>query len=331
MFGRSFTCWKVRAMPARAIRRCFHLAISVPRNVMWPRSGARAPVIRLNIVVLPAPFGPMKPRISPAPISKLTSLTAMSPPNRRVAPATARSGLPRSGCSRRSRDAAAIGTDGFTDGRYLNAKGTIPARALQEQNEQHGKDDDFELARGTRRDDRQVVLDAILEQGHNGCPHHRAQEMTHAADHRHQQVENADIDGEGRRTDKAAHMRIEPARERREQRRHDEGRELDAEALDAEAFDHDPPAAKRADGSALAGAEKIRRKEERRDQYRPNQVVDAHAADEREAADRDRRHVADAVELPDNRQISEQEIDRETPGDRAQREEVPAEAQRHRA
>ncbi len=43
----------------------------------------------LNRVLLPAPFGPMIDRISPAAAVKLTSLTATSPPNDFVTPSTA--------------------------------------------------------------------------------------------------------------------------------------------------------------------------------------------------------------------------------------------------
>ena len=46
-----------------------------------PRVSGSAPEIRSNMVLLPAPFGPISPRISPARISKLTSFTATRPPN----------------------------------------------------------------------------------------------------------------------------------------------------------------------------------------------------------------------------------------------------------
>src|SRR4051794_12760357 len=48
-------------------------------NSIWPRSGANAPASRLKMVVLPAPFGPIKPTISPSFTSKLTPATARSP------------------------------------------------------------------------------------------------------------------------------------------------------------------------------------------------------------------------------------------------------------
>src|SRR5262249_37014709 len=53
-----------------------------------PRSSGSTPVIRLNSVVLPAPFGPTIDITCPSGTAKLTSLTASSPPNRLVNPST---------------------------------------------------------------------------------------------------------------------------------------------------------------------------------------------------------------------------------------------------
>ena len=44
-----------------------------------PASGAITPAIRLNSVVLPAPFGPITAKIAPSGTAKLTSATARSP------------------------------------------------------------------------------------------------------------------------------------------------------------------------------------------------------------------------------------------------------------
>src|SRR5215216_2306528 len=176
MVLRSFTCWKVRAMPARAIWRCARRLMSRPRKLILPWFSGSAPVIRLNIVVLPAPLGPIRPRISPALTSKLTLSTATRPPKRRVALAM----LERSGGAGRRRLYARqpAQREGHDAG----------ARPLQQQDEQHREHDDFELARGSWRDHRQPVLDAVLEQGDDGCAHDRTREVGHAADHRHQQV-----------------------------------------------------------------------------------------------------------------------------------------------
>ena len=45
-----------------------------PKNSIAPALGVNRPVIRLNTVVLPAPFGPIKPKIPRSGIVKLTIL-----------------------------------------------------------------------------------------------------------------------------------------------------------------------------------------------------------------------------------------------------------------
>src|SRR5688572_18168037 len=67
--------------------------MSSPLNTMRPRSGRKILVIRRSRVVLPAPFGPMRPTISSRASAKLTLLTAVSPPKRLVSPSTAKNGV----------------------------------------------------------------------------------------------------------------------------------------------------------------------------------------------------------------------------------------------
>src|ERR1044071_6199468 len=55
-----------------------------PAKLTVPWLGARMPVIRLNRVDLPAPFGPMTARTSPFATRIDTWSTAVSPPKRRV-------------------------------------------------------------------------------------------------------------------------------------------------------------------------------------------------------------------------------------------------------
>ena len=72
--------WNVRASPARA-RRAAGPASRLPRSVeRLRRSAACAPEIRSTSVVLPAPFGPTRPRISPAREVSETSSSATTPP-----------------------------------------------------------------------------------------------------------------------------------------------------------------------------------------------------------------------------------------------------------
>src|SRR5687768_6512964 len=52
----------------------------MPRTLTSPLSGARRPSRISTVVVLPAPFGPSKPKISPGATSKLTPSTAWTDP-----------------------------------------------------------------------------------------------------------------------------------------------------------------------------------------------------------------------------------------------------------
>ena len=87
-------------------------AVIMPRAAIWlgrirsghswqssrirPALRSMKPVIRLRVVVLPAPFGPIRLTICPRLTSKLTSSTATNPPKRTVNPSIRSSGMPLS-------------------------------------------------------------------------------------------------------------------------------------------------------------------------------------------------------------------------------------------
>src|SRR5713101_6925505 len=75
-------------MPRRHTSCAARPAMSPPSKRIEPALGGKVPAIRLKIVVLPEPFGPMRPRISPGLTAKDTPLTARNPPNRFARPAT---------------------------------------------------------------------------------------------------------------------------------------------------------------------------------------------------------------------------------------------------
>src|SRR5688500_6594948 len=64
--------------------------MSWPRNVTRPLSGRWKPVSRLKSVVLPAPFGPMRPVIVPSRTASEHRSTARTPPNDFVRSSAAR-------------------------------------------------------------------------------------------------------------------------------------------------------------------------------------------------------------------------------------------------
>ena len=78
-------------MPLWQMRLAGNPAISSPANLTEPAVGAYMPAMQLKIVLLPEPFGPIRPTISPSLTSNETLETAVKPPNILVRPLTVRS------------------------------------------------------------------------------------------------------------------------------------------------------------------------------------------------------------------------------------------------
>ena len=75
-------------MPRLMIRCGARPAISAPSNMIEPAVGGSVPDSMLKIVLLPEPFGPIRPRISPCSTRNDTLLTAVKPPKRFTNPLT---------------------------------------------------------------------------------------------------------------------------------------------------------------------------------------------------------------------------------------------------
>jgi hypothetical protein len=101
--GSRRTCWKVRLIPRRAIWRAGRRLDSVRREKLTlPEVSGSTPEMPLNIVLLPAPFGPIRAITSPALTLKLTRSLATRPPKRLLASVTSSSTEPASGSGRRA-------------------------------------------------------------------------------------------------------------------------------------------------------------------------------------------------------------------------------------
>ena len=81
-------------MPRLMMRCGASPEISVPSNCIDPADGANVPDSMLKIVLLPEPFGPIRPRISPCSTLNDTWLTAVKPPNRFTKPSTTSTTVP---------------------------------------------------------------------------------------------------------------------------------------------------------------------------------------------------------------------------------------------
>src|SRR4030065_1989385 len=75
-----FTTWNVLPIPSRQILCVGSRWISCPLKRTRPEGGRWYALIMLNVVVLPDPLGPMRPRISPFSTWKETPLTAARQP-----------------------------------------------------------------------------------------------------------------------------------------------------------------------------------------------------------------------------------------------------------
>ena len=92
---KSSTFWNVRAMPRCTTRYVGVRKSDCPSKTRSPDCGLYNRVITLNSVVLPAPFGPIRPTISPGAASTETSSSATIPPKRRVTCSTESKGATR--------------------------------------------------------------------------------------------------------------------------------------------------------------------------------------------------------------------------------------------
>jgi hypothetical protein len=88
--------WKVRASPSCARASGVKSVMSCPSNKTLPMSTDRSPVRQLKNVDLPAPFGPISPRMSPCSSVTEAASTALKLPKAFVRLRASRS----MGCSR---------------------------------------------------------------------------------------------------------------------------------------------------------------------------------------------------------------------------------------
>ncbi len=82
--------WNMRSSPRRASATGARPVTSSSASHARPESGARNPESMLSTVVLPEPFGPMRPRISPSSTANARLSTAATPPKCLVSPSLRR-------------------------------------------------------------------------------------------------------------------------------------------------------------------------------------------------------------------------------------------------
>ena len=96
--------WNDLATPASENRRGCQFVASSPSTSTLPAVGRWKPVIAFRSVVLPAPFGPITPRIVPSGSSRSTPSTALTPTKWTARPRVLRVGRAAAGWAVRSSD-----------------------------------------------------------------------------------------------------------------------------------------------------------------------------------------------------------------------------------
>src|SRR5882757_8891723 len=210
--------WKVRARPRCARASGVKLVMSWPSNKTWPDVDNRSPVRQLKKVDLPAPFGPIRPRMPPCSSVTEAASTALKLPKAFVTLRASRS----TGCSFRDCRLGCLVADGpnTLDQRQYAAR--LKARG---QHDDGAIDDEGEPCPLAAE---QVVGD-FLERHQDRRTDQGSEQQAGAAECGHDQDLHRDQDAEPRlRIDEPEHHRVERAGDAGQPGAQHEGIELDA-------------------------------------------------------------------------------------------------------
>src|SRR5258707_9628835 len=216
--------WNVRASPSCARASGGKSVMSWPSNKTVPDVEKRSPVRKLNRVDLPAPFGPIRPRMSPCASVTEAPSTALKLPKAFVTSRASRS----MGCSRGDR--------------WLRGFVTLRPQPLDERQNAAGlkaRDQDNDRAVHDEGQPRalaakQVVGD-FLKRHQDRSAYQRSEQQAGAAQRAHDQDLNGNQNAEpGFRVDEAEHHRVERAGDAGQPGAQQDGVELGAACGSAE-------------------------------------------------------------------------------------------------
>src|SRR6185312_3467160 len=162
-FGKILVCWNERPSPMPQILCGATPVTSRPLTCTLPAVGRRWPVIRLNSVDLPAPFGPITAAISPSATARSTSETARKPANDLERPRTSSIAA----CSLLAAKPSCAADQPADD----------PAGEGEQQDEKDGAEHERPIFG--------VGRDLLVEQHQRGGANHRSPEMIDAAEDGH--------------------------------------------------------------------------------------------------------------------------------------------------
>jgi hypothetical protein len=197
---------------------------------------------------------------------------------------------------------------------------------MQYQDHHQAEDDHLELAGGTEQL-RQDVLQPLLEQRDDTGPEQRSPNLSRAADDRHEQVLNADLQAERGGIHETLQVGIQPAGGASVQRGQDEDHHTCPRRVDTHGLGHHDAALERPDGPAFARIEKVLGGEQGDQNEGPDQIVVVPVVPEFEAEHLDRRQIGQPAVTTEKFQITEQEVKADAPGDGPERQVVAGELQ----
>src|SRR5229473_4005445 len=210
--------WNVRARPSCARTSGVRSVMSWPSNKTWPEVDKRSPVRQLNSVDLPAPFGPIRPRMSPCSSVTDAASTALKLPKAFVTLRASRS-MGGSCCNCWLRGFAAPRPEPLDQGQYAAG---LKARDQYDDGAVNDEGQACALAA------EQVVGD-FLQRHQDRRTYQRTEQQAGAAQRRHDQHLHGDQDAEpGFRIDEYEHHRVKRAGDAGQARAQHEGVELGA-------------------------------------------------------------------------------------------------------
>jgi hypothetical protein len=172
----------------------------------------------------------------------------------------------------------------------------------------------------------QPVLQVFLQHADGRGAEHCAPNSSRASQHRHEQVFDALSKGERRRIDEALQVGIQPAGNTGELCGDHEQHHAVAQGVDAHRLGHGHRA-QAAHGATLARIEHVLRGYDRRQQRSPDDVEERTAVAQVDAKQIDRGNAINPAVAAEGLQVAEDEVERNAPGDGAQRQEVPRQTQ----
>ena len=244
------------ALRRRADRSCCPASRSRP-----PLAGS-TPVIRLNMVLLPAPFGPISATISlrlhverhvvdgndaAELLAGLAHLAAARRPRLRTspAPAAAAASVAIVSCSPTRRGSSAIRRGQSPPGATCSSSTSSAPNTMVSSCALH------------LEQRRQHALQNVLQDGDDARAQHRAPDVAGAADHGDEQILDAGVETERGRIHEQLEVRVEPAGQAGQHRGMDEDQQLHPRGRHAERFRRHMSAPQRAHGAAGARVEQV--------------------------------------------------------------------------